>query len=76
MCSSRSTLEPYQATLDERQAELARARARLALASATRSERERLVKAQAISREEFDTRLTGLGGARGRIGRGGGGARR
>jgi len=50
--------EPYQATLDERRADLARTRARLALVERDAERGERLVKAQAISQEEMDTRLT------------------
>ena len=58
MCSSRSTLSHTQATLDERRADLSRARARLALVERDAERGERLVKAQAISQEEMDTRLT------------------
>ena len=50
--------QPYQATLDERRADLSRARARLALVERDAERAERLVKAQAISQEEMDTRLT------------------
>jgi RND family efflux transporter MFP subunit len=50
--------EPYQAELDQRRADLARARARQALVERDAERGERLVKAQAISQEEMDTRLT------------------
>jgi RND family efflux transporter MFP subunit len=50
--------QPYQATLDERKADLARAEARLALTERDAERGERLVAAQAISQEEQDTRLT------------------
>ena len=50
--------QPYQATLDERKADLARAQARLALTERDAERGERLVAAQAISQEEQDTRLT------------------
>ena len=50
--------EPYQAELDQRRADLARARARQALVKRDAERGERLVKAQAISQEEMDTRLT------------------
>jgi RND family efflux transporter MFP subunit len=50
--------QPYQATLDERQADLSRARAHQALVERDAERAERLVKAQAISQEEMDTRLT------------------
>jgi len=49
---------PYQAELDRAEAELARARARLALARNDAKRAERLVRIQAISQEEFDTRTT------------------
>jgi RND family efflux transporter MFP subunit len=50
--------EPYQATLDQRKADLARVRARLSLTERDVERGERLVAAQAISQEEQDTRLT------------------
>ncbi|HZN98169.1 MAG TPA: efflux RND transporter periplasmic adaptor subunit [Gemmatimonadales bacterium] len=56
--------EPYQATLDQRQADLTRARARLALTERDAKRGEGLVRAQAISQEEMDTRLTLLSEAR------------
>jgi RND family efflux transporter MFP subunit len=56
--------EPYRAALDQRQADLARARARLALTERDAERGERLVKAQAISQEEQDTRLTLVSEAR------------
>ena len=56
--------EPYQATLDQRRADLARARARLALAERDAERAERLVRVQAISQEEMDTRLTLVSEAR------------
>src|SRR5262249_36923026 len=49
---------PYQATLDERRADLARARARQALTERDVERGQRLVAVQAISQEEMDTRLT------------------
>jgi RND family efflux transporter MFP subunit len=56
--------EPYQAALDQRQADLARARARLALTERDAERGERLVKAQAVSQEEQDSRLTLVSEAR------------
>jgi RND family efflux transporter MFP subunit len=56
--------QPYQATLDQRQADLARARARLALNERDVERGQRLVQAQAISQEEQDTRLTLVSEAR------------
>lgn len=56
--------EPYQATLDQRQADLTRARARLELTERDAKRGEALVEAQAISREEMDTRLTLVSEAR------------
>ena len=50
--------EPYQATLDERQADLTRERARLALTQRDAERGEGLVARQAISQEEMDSRLT------------------
>ena len=50
--------EPYQATLDQRQADLTRERARLALTQRDAERGEGLVARQAISREERDSRLT------------------
>ncbi len=59
--------EPYQATLDQRQADLARVRARLSLTERDVERGERLVAAQAISQEEQDTRLTLLSEARAEV---------
>jgi membrane fusion protein, multidrug efflux system len=56
--------EPYRAALDQREADLARARARLALTERDATRGERLVKAQAISQEEQDSRLTLVSEAR------------
>lgn len=56
--------EPYQATLDQRRADLTRARARLALTERDAERGERLVAVKAISQEELDTRLTLLSEAR------------
>jgi RND family efflux transporter MFP subunit len=56
--------EPYQATLDQRRADLERARARLALNERDAERGERMVAAQAISQEEQDTRLTLVSEAR------------
>jgi RND family efflux transporter MFP subunit len=56
--------EPYQATLDQRKAELARARARLSLNERDAKRGESMVAAQAISQEEMDTRLTLVAEAR------------
>ena len=69
--------EPYQATLDERQSRpRPRTRARLALVERDAERGERLVKAQAISQEEMDTRLTLVSEARAAVAAGrGGGAR-
>ncbi|MGH7526648.1 MAG: efflux RND transporter periplasmic adaptor subunit [Gemmatimonadales bacterium] len=56
--------QPYQATLDQRQADLTRARARLSLTERDAERSERLVASQAISQEEMDTRLTLVSEAR------------
>jgi RND family efflux transporter MFP subunit len=56
--------EPYQATLDQRKADLARAQARLSLTERDAERGERLVQVQAISQEEQDTRLTLVSEAR------------
>jgi RND family efflux transporter MFP subunit len=56
--------EPYQATLDQRQADLTRARARLELTERDAKRAEVLAKAQALSQEELDTRLTLVSEAR------------
>ena len=56
--------EPYQATLDQREADLTRARARLSLTERDAERGERMVAAQAISQEEQDTRLTLVSEAR------------
>ena len=56
--------EPYQAALDERQADLARTRARLELNERDAKRAETLAAAQAISQEEMDTRLTLVSEAR------------
>lgn len=56
--------EPYRATLDQRQADLTRARARLDLTERDAKRGEGLVRVQAISQEEMDTRLTLLSEAR------------
>ena len=56
--------QPYQATLDQRQADLTRARARLSLTERDAERGERLVATQAISQEEMDTRLTLVSEAR------------
>jgi RND family efflux transporter MFP subunit len=56
--------EPYQATLDQREADLTRARARLSLNERDAERGERMVAAQAISQEEQDTRLTLVSEAR------------
>jgi RND family efflux transporter MFP subunit len=50
---------PYQATLKQAQAELARARTQLALAKSERERATRLIEKRAISQEEFDTRTSG-----------------
>lgn len=50
---------PYQATLKHAQADLARARTQLTLAQSERERATRLVAARAISREEYDTRISG-----------------
>ena len=50
---------PYQAALKHAQAELTRARTQLALASSERERANRLIEKRAISREEFDTRISG-----------------
>jgi RND family efflux transporter MFP subunit len=50
---------PYQATLKHAQAELARAKTQLALARSERERAENLIEKRAISREEFDARLSG-----------------
>ena len=56
--------QPYQAALDERQADLTRERARLSLTERDAERGERLAAAQAISQEEQDTRLTLVSEAR------------
>ncbi|HEY7482676.1 MAG TPA: efflux RND transporter periplasmic adaptor subunit [Gemmatimonadales bacterium] len=56
--------EPYQATLDQRKADLARSRARLSLTERDAKRGEGMVAAQAISQEEMDTRLTLVAEAR------------
>jgi RND family efflux transporter MFP subunit len=56
--------QPYQATLDQRQADLTRAQARLSLTERDAERGERLVASQAISQEEMDTRLTLVSEAR------------
>ena len=56
--------EPYQAALDQRRADLAREKARLALVERDAERGEGLVKAQAISQEEMDSRLTLVSEAR------------
>ncbi|MGH7536866.1 MAG: efflux RND transporter periplasmic adaptor subunit [Gemmatimonadales bacterium] len=55
---------PYQAELSRAQAELERTRTRAALTGREVERAERLVSAQAISREEFDTRATAQADAR------------
>ena len=59
--------EPYQATLDQRKADLARVRARLSLTERDAERGQRLVASQAISQEEQDTRLTLLSEARAEV---------
>jgi RND family efflux transporter MFP subunit len=59
--------EPYQATLDQRKAELTRARARLSLNERDAKRGEGMVAAQAISQEEQDTRLTLVSEARAEV---------
>lgn len=49
---------PYQADLDRAQAELARARSAAALAASDVRRADKLVQAQAISREEYDSRTS------------------
>jgi membrane fusion protein, multidrug efflux system len=56
--------EPYQAAFDQREADLTRARARLELTQRDAKRAEVLAAAQAISREEMDTRLTLVSEAR------------
>jgi RND family efflux transporter MFP subunit len=56
--------EPYQAALDQRRADHAREKARLALVERDAQRGEGLVKAQAISQEEMDSRLTLVSEAR------------
>ena len=56
--------EPYQAAMDQRRADLAREKARLALVERDAERGEGLVKAQAISQEEMDSRLTLVSEAR------------
>jgi RND family efflux transporter MFP subunit len=56
--------QPYQATLDERKADLARTQARLSLTERDAERGEKLAAAQAISQEEQDTRLTLVSEAR------------
>lgn len=50
---------PYQATLKQAQAELARARTQLRLAQSERERADRLIEKRAISQEEFDARISG-----------------
>jgi RND family efflux transporter MFP subunit len=50
---------PYQATLKQAQAELARARTQLKLAQSERERANRLIEKRAISQEEFDERTSG-----------------
>src|SRR3546814_11666433 len=47
---------PYQAALDQAQAQLQRARAEAKLAQAQDARAQTLIEAKAISREEFETR--------------------
>lgn len=54
---------PYQAALDRAQAELARARAESQLARAQDARAQSLIKAKAISREEFEQRRANTAGA-------------
>jgi RND family efflux transporter MFP subunit len=56
--------QPYQAALDQRQADLTRTRARASLTERDAERSERLVAVQAISQEEMDTRLTLVSEAR------------
>jgi RND family efflux transporter MFP subunit len=56
--------QPYQATLDQRQADLTRARARQSLTERDAERGERLAAVKAISQEEMDTRLTLVSEAR------------
>ncbi len=56
--------DPYQATLDQRRADLTRTQARLSLTERDAERGERMAEAQAISREEQDTRLTLVSEAR------------
>ena len=56
--------QPYQATLDQRQADLTRVQARLSLTERDAERSERLVAVKAISQEEMDTRLTLVSEAR------------
>lgn len=51
---------PYQAEFKRAQAELARARTQRALAQSERDRAVKLVEARAISKEEFDSRVSGL----------------
>ncbi|MGQ0835985.1 MAG: efflux RND transporter periplasmic adaptor subunit [Gammaproteobacteria bacterium] len=51
---------PYQAEFKRTQAELARARTQRALAQSERDRAVKLVEARAISKEEFDERVSGL----------------
>jgi len=50
---------PYQATLKQHQAELARARTQLVLAKSESDRAEKLLAKHAISQEEFDARTSG-----------------
>ncbi len=59
--------QPYQAALDQRQADLTRARARQSLTERDAERGERLVATQAISQEEMDTRLTLVSEARAEV---------
>jgi RND family efflux transporter MFP subunit len=56
--------QPYQATMDQRQADLTRARARQSLTERDAERGERLAAVKAISQEEMDTRLTLVSEAR------------
>jgi len=50
---------PYQATLKQAQAELARARTQLKQAQSERDRADRLIEKRAISQEEYDERISG-----------------
>src|SRR3546814_15749540 len=56
VCSSDLDPRPYQAALDQAQAQLQRARAEAKLAQAQDARAQTLIEAKAISREEFETR--------------------